>query len=128
MFFAYFFWPSFFANLVSVEASLVEAILRDLSDEFFALEITYQAEETLTTLGLLCTQHQRFDKFVALAKKMGSREWGRITSMSGMAYKNQRPELALAAYEAALQGKGRHEASLREKYEKLKKRIEASSA
>lgn len=117
--------PALFKSLSASEVPLVEAILREQADELFALKITYQGENALTMLGMVCTLHQEFDKFVALAKEMGSRAWQRITTMSEMAEKNQRPELALAVYEAAL-GEGFHESSLREKYNKLKKRIESS--
>ncbi|MGB0384801.1 MAG: hypothetical protein ACPGWR_08270 [Ardenticatenaceae bacterium] len=110
---------------VGGERICTQAILGEQADDLFALEITYHAEKALTMLGLLCTQHQQFDKFVALAKEMGTRHWERITTMSEMAEKNQRPELALAVYEAALQP-GYHEEYLREKYNALKKRIESS--
>ena len=114
--------PDLLKNLPASELPLVEAVLRREIDDLSAHDITYQAENALTMLGSLCTLHKKFDKFVPLAKEMGTREWKRITNMSEMAENNQRPELALAVYQAAL-GPGSHEQYLRKKYEKLKKRV-----
>ena len=57
---------------------------------------------------------------------MGTREWQRITTMSEMAEKHERYDLARAVYEAAM-GPGMHERFLREKYAELLGRLAASS-
>lgn len=114
--------PIFFAGLASHEVPLVESILQEQWDELRELELDYQAEEALTMLGMLYQQQQIFDKFVPMAKAMGTRQWKRITTMSEMAEKHGRYDLALAVYEACL-GPGFHEKFLREKYEELKSRL-----
>ena len=114
--------PIFFAGLASHEVPLVESILQEQWDELRELELDYQAEEALTMLGMFYQQQQMFDKFVPMAKAMGTREWERITTMSEMAEKHGRYDLALAVYEACL-GPGFHEKFLREKYQELKSRL-----
>jgi hypothetical protein len=114
--------PAFFARLAPTEVLIIEPILRRQWDELRELELHYQAEEALTMLGMLCTQQKLFDKFVDLAKAMGTRHWQRITTMSEMAEKHKRFELALAVYETCL-GPGMHEDFLRKKYTELQKRI-----
>ncbi len=71
---------------------------------------------------MLYTQQQMFDKFVPVAKEMGTRAWERITTMSEMAEKHGRYDLALAVYEACL-GPGSHDKFLRKKYKELKSRL-----
>ena len=112
--------PEFFAKLTTSEIPLVESILQKQRDELSKLKLEYQAENSLTFLGMLYVQHQLFDKFVPTAKVMGTREWERITTMAEMAEKHQKYDLALAVYEACL-GPGLHENFLKEKYLKLKK-------
>jgi len=114
--------PVFFAGLDPEHLPLVEQILRTQWDELRELEVEYQTEKALTMLGMLCTQQQLFDRFLDLAKEMGTRHWQRITTMSEMAEKHKRYELALAVYEACL-GPGMHETFLRAKYAELQKRI-----
>jgi hypothetical protein len=114
--------PIFFASLASPEVPLVESILQEQWDELRELELDYQAEEALTMLGMFYQKQQMFDKFVPMAKAMGTREWERITTMSEMAEKQGRYDLAVAVYEACL-GPGFHEKFLREKYRELKSRL-----
>ncbi len=114
--------PAFFASLAPEQAPLVEQILRTQWRELRELELEYQSEEALTMLGMLCTQQRLFEKFLGLAKEMGTRHWQRITTMSKMAEKHKRYELALAVYETCL-GPGMHEEFLRAKYAELQKRI-----
>ncbi|MBI4671906.1 MAG: hypothetical protein HY741_09610 [Chloroflexi bacterium] len=114
--------PAFFASLDPAQVPLVEQILHKQWGELRELELDYQAEEALTTLGMLCTQQKLFDKFLDLAKAMGTREWQRITTMSEMAKKHKRDELALAVYEACL-GPGMHQDFLQKKYAELQARI-----
>ncbi len=115
--------PAFFANLAPSEAELVESILRAQWHELSELALEYQAEKALMLLGVLCTQQKQFDKFVDLARQMGSREWQRITSMSAMAEKHRRYDVAQAVYEASL-GPGQHEAYLRKQYAEFQDRLQ----
>ena len=115
--------PAFFANLAPAEAELVESILRAQRQELSELALEYEAERALTLTGLVCTQQQQFDKFVDLARQMGSRRWERITSMSAMAEEHAHFDLALAVYEASL-GPGQHEAYLRKHYAELQDRLQ----
>ena len=73
-------------------------------------------------MGMLYTQQQMFDKFVPVAKEMGTRAWERITTMSERAEKHGRYDLVLAVYEACL-GPGVHDKFLRKKYNELKSRL-----
>ena len=57
-----------------------------------------------------------------VAEEMGTRAWERITTMSEIAEKHGRYDLALAVYEACL-GPGMHKEFLRKKYEELKSRL-----
>ncbi len=113
--------PGFFAHLAKSEVPIIESILLASWDALCDLELTYQAECALTLLGMLCTQQHLFDRFVDLAKIMGTREWERITTMSEMAEKRRRPALARAVYEACW-GLGHHEIYLRQKYAELLER------
>ena len=90
----------FLAGLDPEQVPLVESILRSQWEELGELELEYQAEEALTLLGMLYTEQRMFDRFVPIAKEMGSREWERITTMSEMAETHGRHDLALAIYEA----------------------------
>jgi hypothetical protein len=114
--------PAFFASLTPSEAEIVEQILRTQWPELDGLDLFYQSEEALTMLGMLCVQQGQLDKFVDLAKAMGTRHWARITTMAERAEQEQKPDLALAVYEAALRP-GSHEKFLREKYRELKRRM-----
>ena len=104
------------------EVPLVESILEEQWNDLCELELDYQAEEALTMLGMLYQHQQMFDKFVPTAKAMGTRAWKRITTMSEMAEKHGRYDLALAVYEACL-GPGSQEQFLREKHQELKSRL-----
>jgi len=114
--------PDFFAALASSEIPLVEASLQEQRDELLEFKLEYQAENALTMFGMLYTQKQMFDKFISAAREMGTRHWSRITTMSEMAEKHQKYDLALAVYEACL-GPGSHENFLKKKYEELKNRL-----
>ena len=113
----------FLAGLDSEQVPLVEAIARSQWEELAGFELEYQAEKTLTLLGMLYTEQRMFDRFAPIAKEMGSREWERITTMSETAERHGQHDVALAVYEACL-GPGMHEVLLREKYEKLRDRLD----
>ena len=118
--------PAVFAGLAPSEVPLVDEILQRQWHELSSLELVYQTEEALTMIGMLCTQQRLFERFVVLATAMGTRHWKRITTMSEMAEKHGRYELARAVYEAAM-GPGMHERFLREKYAELLGRLAATS-
>ncbi len=118
--------PDFFASLAEQDVPLVEAILRQEWHELAEMELTYKSEKALTMLGLLYAQQKMFDRYLEIARQMGSREWQRVTRLSEAAEASGQNDLALAVYEASL-GPGRHERYLRESYEKLKLRIQAKN-
>ena len=103
--------PDLFAGLSSAEVPLVESILEKAWEELRELELEYPAEKALTMLGMLYVQQRIYDKFVPVARLMGTREWQRITHMAEMAVKRRKKDLALAVYEACL-GPGSHETFL----------------
>lgn len=115
--------PDFFASLSKSEALLVEAILRKQWQELADLGLGYQSQKALTMLGLLYATQTMFDRFVPIAKDMGTDAWQRITTLSGAAEKHKQYDLALGVYEASLRP-GMHEDYLRKEYEKLKERIQ----
>ena len=114
--------PVFFAGLDGAEALLAEATLRAQWDELRELDLEYPAERALTLLGMLCTQQRMFDRFVDLARAMGSREWQRITGMAEMAEKHKQYDLAVAVYEAS-EGPGYHRDLLHKKCAELQSRL-----
>ncbi len=116
--------PIFLARLTPQEVKLVESILKEQWQELEELELDYQAEETLTMLGMLYREELMFDQFIPMAQAMGTREWERITKMSETAEEHGKPDLALAVYEACL-GPGMHEDFLRKKHGELKIRLGA---
>jgi hypothetical protein len=118
--------PDFFASLTEQDIPVVETILLQERRELEELEITYKSEKALTMLGLLFAQQKMFDRFVGIARQMGTREWQRITRLAEAAEKGQQTDLALSVYEASL-GPGWHEKYLREEYEKLKLRVQAKA-
>jgi hypothetical protein len=111
----------FLAGLDSEQVPLVESIVRSQWEELAALELEYPAEKALNLLGMLYTEQRMFDRFVPLAKQMGSRAWERITTMAEMAERHGRHDLALAVYEACLEP-GMHEGFLRKRYKQLRDR------
>ncbi len=117
--------PAFFGGLAPSEVILVDEILEEQWHELGHFELVYQAEEALTMIGMLCTEQHLFERFVDLARAMGTRGWKRITTMSEMAEKLGRYDLARAVYEAAM-GPGMHERFLSEKYAELLGRLAAT--
>jgi len=115
--------PDFFAGLSQAEVPLVEAVLCQQWQELGELGLEYQSQEALTMVGLLYAQQAMFDRFIPIAKSMGTSAWQRITFLAEAAEKRGEYDLALGVYEACL-GPGMHEKYLRDEYEKLKNRIE----
>lgn len=75
-------------------------------------------------LGLLYARQKMFDRYLEIARQMGTREWQRITRLSEAAEASGQNDLALAVYEASL-GPGWHEKYLRGHYEKSKLRLQS---
>jgi hypothetical protein len=119
--FTYHALPDFFAGLSQSEVPAVESILRASWEALRELALTYEAERALTLVGMFCTQQHLFDRFIDLAKIMGTRVWERITTMSEMAEKQRRPALAREVYEACWEP-GHHENYLRKKHAELLER------
>jgi hypothetical protein len=108
---------------LALNRAFLTVVLENMNGVDDTLELVYQSEEALTMLGLLYAQQEMFEQFVPAAGAMGTRQWQRITIFAVAAEKHQRYDLALAVDEACLKP-GMHEAYLREKYEKLKSRIQ----
>jgi hypothetical protein len=110
----------FFQTLSEDEKILTESILRDKIETLWELELNDQAEEALSTLTTLYVQHKMFDKFVPLAKELGTRHWQRITTLADTAEENEKHDLAIQVLKTCLaEKKSYHYDFLREKYEKL---------
>lgn len=114
--------PACFAKFTPDQAGLVETLLRRLEIELREAELEYQAEKALTMRGVLCAQQRQFDRFIELARQMGTRDWQRIQAMSAMAEKHRRYPLALEVYEACF-APGLHESDLRQAYAELQARV-----
>lgn len=119
--------PAFFASLSPSEVSIVAQILREQCAELFQVDLFNEFDKSLTMLALLRTQQQQFDTFVTLAQAIGTRRWPPIMRMAEMAETHQRPDVALAVYEAAL-GEEHQDKYLRKKYEELKARVSQSES
>jgi hypothetical protein len=89
--------------------------------------VTYWSENALTMLGMLCTEQRMFDRFLDLARAMGTRAWQRITTMSEMAEKHKQYDLAVGVYETCL-GPGMHQEFLRKKYAELQDRLQKENS
>ncbi|HSH01737.1 MAG TPA: hypothetical protein VLL52_04400 [Anaerolineae bacterium] len=116
--------PAFFAALTPDETDICVHILHTRWQELDALDFTYQTQEALEHLGMLCAQQKLFDRFIELAQVMGTKAWKPITDMAEVAEQNQRVDLAMTVYETALASSGKHQNFLQGKYEELKKRYQ----
>lgn len=110
----------YFAGLTPDEGDLCLAYVQQQRQELRDDDLDYQYEEALTLLGQVVAEQNRFERFEALAKEMGTRHWKRIIVLADRAVKKRKRPLAVAVFEAAL-GPGTHEGFLRQKYEQLKK-------
>lgn len=113
-----------FENLTDTEIPIVEEILLMEKEELKKEELDYQKNVALNFLALLYSQHTIFDKFVPLAKEVGTKSWMPIDTLAKAAEKHQRKNLAIAVYQAALKDEsGFHYDSLKKKYEDLLARV-----
>jgi hypothetical protein len=110
----------YFAGLTPDEGDLCIAYVHQQMQALQADDLDYQYEEALTLLGQIAAEQQRFERFEALARDMGTRQWKRIIVLADRAVKQRKRPLAVAVFEAAL-SPGMHEGFLRQKYEQLKK-------
>ena len=110
----------YFAGLTPDEGDLCIAYVQQQMQALQADDLDYQYEEALTLLGQIVAEQQRFERFEALARDMGTRQWQRIIVLADRAVKQRKRPLAVAVFEAAL-SPGMHEGFLRQKYEQLQK-------
>ena len=110
----------YFAGLTPDEGDLCIAYVQQQMQALQADDLDYQYEEALTLLGQIVAEQQRFERFEALARDMGTRQWKRIIVLADRAVKQRKRPLAVAVFEAAL-SPGMHEGFLQQKYEQLKK-------
>jgi hypothetical protein len=110
----------YFAGLTPDEGDLCIAYVHQQMQALQADDLDYQYEEALTLLGQIAAEQHRFERFEALARDMGTRQWKRIVVLADRAVKQRKRPLAIAVFEAAL-SPGMHEGFLRQKYEQLKK-------
>src|SRR4029453_15405192 len=110
----------YFAGLTPDEGDLCITYVQQQMQELRDDDLDYQYEEALTLLGHVVAEQDRFERFEALAKDMGTRQWKRIIVLADRAVKQRKHQLAVAVFEAAL-SPGVHEGFLRQKYEQLKK-------
>jgi hypothetical protein len=110
----------YFAGLAPDEGDLCITYVQQQMQELRDDDLDYQYEEALTLLGQVVAEQDRFERFEALAKDMGTRQWKRIIVLADRAVKQRKRPLAVAVFEAAL-SPGTHEGFLRQKYEQLKK-------
>jgi len=110
----------YFAGLTPDEGDLCIAYVQQRMQALQADDLDYQYEEALTLLGQIAAEQHRFERFEALARDMGTRQWKRIIVLADRAVKQRKRPLAVAVFEAAL-SPGMHEGFLRQKYEQLKK-------
>jgi hypothetical protein len=110
----------YFAGLTPDEGDLCIAYVQQQMQVLQADDLDYQYEEALTLLGQIAAEQHRFERFEALARDMGTRQWKRIVVLADRAVKQRKRPLAIAVFEAAL-SPGMHEGFLRQKYEQLKK-------
>src|SRR5262245_4228586 len=104
----------YFAGLTPDEGDLCIAYVQQQMQALQADDLDYQYEEALTLLGQIVVEQQRFERFEALARDMGTRQWQRIIVLADRAVKQRKRPLAVAVFEAAL-SPGMHEGFLRQK-------------
>jgi hypothetical protein len=110
----------YFAGLTPNEGDLCIEYVQQQMQALQADDLDYQYEEALTLLGQIVAEQHRCERFEALARDMGTRQWKRIVVLADRAVKQRKRPLAIAVFEAAL-SPGMHEGFLRQKYEQLKK-------
>jgi hypothetical protein len=111
-----------FASIETNHIALVESILRDIISELSLYEFEYHIEQALGLLARLFIQQKLSEKFVSLAREMGSRAWEPILTMAEAAWKAGKHKVAVAVFSAADQP-GFHQEYLREECVKMTGRL-----
>lgn len=109
---------SLFARVDDRQALWIEDILNHARAELVLARLDHHAEKELTIRGELHVTRGDLDRFVGLARKMGSREWKRITTMAEAALEAGDRGLAIRVFEAANQP-GFHDDFLRTRCHEL---------
>ncbi len=91
----------FFKAVDDEDIRRVETLLRSIRGELAGARLEYQADEALTLLGELHVAKRSYDRFVELARQMGSHGWERITKMAELAWRAGRCDLAAQVFAAA---------------------------
>jgi hypothetical protein len=78
-------YPEMFTKLTKSEIKEIESLLQAERETLIKHHLTYQAEKALTMLGSLYAKNYLFNKFIPIAKEMGTREWKRILVLSEVA-------------------------------------------
>jgi len=107
-----------FARIEDDEVVWIEAILAHHRAELVLARLDDHAEKELTFRGELHVTRGNLERFVELARAMGSREWERITTMAEAALEAGDRTLALRVFEAANQP-GFHDEFLRTRCREL---------
>ena len=103
----------FFRAIPPEHVARADAILRPLRRELQGHEeLDYPAEAALTLLGALRAEKEDFDRFVDLAREMGSRHWHRAELLGRTAWRAGESDLARELFRAADQP-GEHRDYLR---------------
>jgi hypothetical protein len=112
-----------FTKLTKSEIKGIELLLQTEREKLTKHHLTYQAENALTMLGSLYAKSCLFNKFIPIAKEMGTRAWERILVLSETAEKNEKYKIALSVFDVAIKESGDHTEYLQKKYAKLQARI-----
>ncbi len=116
-------YPAMFSKLTKSEIKEIELLLQTEREKLIKHHLTYQAENALTMLGSLYAKNHLFNKFIPIAKEMGTREWKRISVLSEAAETKEEYEIALSVFDVAKKESGNHAEYLRKECTKLKTRI-----
>jgi hypothetical protein len=116
-------YPTMFSKLTKSEIKEIELLLQTERDKLIKHHLTYQAENALTMLGSLYAKNYLFNKFIPIAKEMGTREWKRILVLSEAAEIKEKYEIASSVFDVAIKESGDHTEYLRKEYTKLKAKI-----
>jgi hypothetical protein len=116
-------YPAMFTGLTKSEIKEVELLLQTEQEKLIKHHLTYQAENALTMLGSLYAKNYLFNKFIPIAKEMGTREWKRILALSEAAEIKGKYEIALSVFDVAIKESGDHTEYWRKEYTKLKAKI-----
>ena len=106
-------YPAMFSKLTKSEIKEIELLLQTEREKLTKHHLTYQAENALTMLGSLYAKNYLFNKFIPIAKEMGTREWKRILVLSETAEIKEEYEIALNVFDVAIKESGNHTEYLR---------------